>query len=295
MTKRASSGSPLRILVASDGSDQARLALTATVDFPWPDSAEVCAVVVQQRGSTYSPAVEAAMQRGADLTAEEARRSLAKRWQYARAVVARASPVKGVLDEAKRFGADVIVTGWRGHGSVRRILNGSVSRNVIRQATCSVLVVRRQMHCPREIVLGFDGSVEAQQAVHLLSRLSPKAGHVTIVRVADQVPVPHNALVSKKIMAMVREEVTRINAEKSGQERSETKRAAEVLRSAGWNVRTVFKTGAPLNALRTAMQESRADLLVIGARGTSGLRQMLLGSVAEGMLSECPVSILIAR
>jgi nucleotide-binding universal stress UspA family protein len=166
---------------------------------------------------------------------------------------------------------------------------------VIRQATCSVLVVRKEIQRAGEIVLGFDGSAEAQQAVQLLSKLSPTTGRVTIVRVADQVPVPGHALVSSKVMATVREEVKRINAEKAAHARIETKHAADALKEAGWNVRTAMKAGAPLKALLTMVEEAGADLLVIGARGTSGLRQVLLGSVVEGALNQCPVSLLIAR
>jgi nucleotide-binding universal stress UspA family protein len=295
MTERDSTKRGLRILVATDGSDQARLAVAAAVDFPWRDDSEVRAVVVQQGHSMYSPTVAAALQRGATLAAEDARRFLAKRWRDATAVVNSESPAKGVIDEAKALGADVIVMGWRGHGPVRRILDGSVSRNVIRQATCSVLVVRKEIQRAGEIVLGFDGSAEAQQAVQLLSKLSPTTGRVTIVRVADQVPVPGHALVSSKVMATVREEVKRINAEKAAHARIETKHAADALKEAGWNVRTAMKAGAPLKALLTMVEEAGADLLVIGARGTSGLRQVLLGSVVEGALNQCPVSLLIAR
>jgi len=295
MNERVSSKKGFRILVATDGSDQARSAVAATVDFPWPDGSEARAVVVQQGHSIYSPTVATALQRGATLAAEDARRLLAKRWHDATAGVTSASPVQGILDEAKVLGADVIVTGWRGYGAVRRILDWSVSRNVIRQASCSILVVRREIRRAGEIVLGFDGSVESQQAIHLLSKLSPTARRVIVVRVVDQVPVPGHALVPSKVMATVREEVKRINAEKLAHAKSETKHAAHVLKEAGWNVRTVMKTGAPLKALLTTVEESGADLLVIGARGTSGIRQVLLGSVVEGALNQCPVSMLIAR
>jgi nucleotide-binding universal stress UspA family protein len=37
----------------------------------------------------------------------------------------------------------------------------------------------------------------------------------------------------------------------------------------------------------------RADLLVVGARGVTGLTHMLLGSVAEGALNRSSVPILI--
>jgi nucleotide-binding universal stress UspA family protein len=44
-----------------------------------------------------------------------------------------------------------------------------------------------------------------------------------------------------------------------------------------------------------AVAEARPDLLVLGARGTSGIGRLLLGSVAEGALDQAPVSVLIGR
>jgi nucleotide-binding universal stress UspA family protein len=43
---------------------------------------------------------------------------------------------------AEELGADLIVMGCRGHGGIRRVIEGSVSDGVIRHARCPVLVVR---------------------------------------------------------------------------------------------------------------------------------------------------------
>jgi nucleotide-binding universal stress UspA family protein len=53
--------------------------------------------------------------------------------------------------------------------------------------------------------------------------------------------------------------------------------------------------GEPLRDLLGAVAASRAQLLVVGARGTSGVRYLLLGSVAEGALNQSPVAVLLAR
>jgi nucleotide-binding universal stress UspA family protein len=158
-----------------------------------------------------------------------------------------------------------------------------------------VLVVRQKLRRGGEIVVGFDGSIEAHQAIQLMSKLSPTEGRITIVRVADRMPVPGHALVSSRTMATIREEVRRIDAEKLVLARSETQRAVDGLKEAGWRVRTIVTCGAPLKDLLTTVENVGADLLVIGARGTRGIRHVLLGSVAEGALNQCPVSTLIAR
>jgi nucleotide-binding universal stress UspA family protein len=72
-------------------------------------------------------------------------------------------------------------------------------------------------------------------------------------------------------------------------------RAAAELRRTGWRSRTMLLHGEPLRDLLGAVAASRAQLLVVGARGTSDVRHLLLGSVADGALNQSRVAVLIAR
>ncbi len=49
-----------------------------------------------------------------------------------------------IVDEAKEFGADLIVVGSHGYGFFERMLLGSISSYVVHHAPCSVLVVRNK-------------------------------------------------------------------------------------------------------------------------------------------------------
>ena len=98
----ATTAVPFRVLVASDGSSQAQAAIATVVTFPWPVQTLVQAVARQGRGT---PGITASV-----------RRALARRWPDAEVVVVDKPPVDGILSEAQRFRADVIVVGWRGHG-----------------------------------------------------------------------------------------------------------------------------------------------------------------------------------
>ena len=51
-------------------------------------------------------------------------------------------PGESIVDAAQAEGADMIVVGSHGRGTVGRFLIGSVSDYVVRQAACPVLVVR---------------------------------------------------------------------------------------------------------------------------------------------------------
>jgi len=186
----------------------------------------------------------------------------------------------------------VTVVGWRGHGAVRRLLMGSVSRGVVRGSTCAVLVVPRAQRV-RTIVVGFDGSPTAKRALALVGRLAaPQDGRVTLVHAAELMPIPSGFVPGA---AAVAREVRRQNTLRARTATRALARAAAGLTRRGWHPSPVVRHGEPLRELLGALAASRAQLLVVGARGTSGVRRLLLGSVAEGALSRSPVAVLVVR
>ena len=286
-----------RVLVASDGSASAKAAVTTVLGFPWPARTRVQGVTASLVPPNYRQAVVlAALGRTAQAIAASARRTLSRRWPEAEVTVVSTPPVAAVLREAARFDADVIVLGWRGHGAVRRFLVGSVSRGVVRDARCAVLVVRRRQREVRRIVVGVDGSANAQRAVGLLNRLpAPRGGHVTLVSAVDHTGVPSHPLAPRAAAATLVAEVKRINADSMAQAEKALASAEAVLTGAGWRVRTRVTVGAPLRELLAIVDSADADLLVVGARGVGGMHRLLLGSVAEGALNRCPVPVLVVR
>lgn len=287
----------INVVVATDGSAAATAAVATTVRFPWPDGARAFGVVAKGGRADYrSSILLAALDRSADLVATNTRRALLRRWPDAQVRVVDASPVAAVLREAARRRAAVVVMGWRGHGAVRRLLVGSVSRGVVRNARCAVLVVRRPLREVRRIVIGFDGSAYSRRAMELIASLNPpRGGRVSLLTAAEIMHVPSQALVLADTRMAVAAEVTRINVERLAQARKALDRATKTLTATGWKVDGVVTRGAPLRDLLAMVANTRADLLVVGARGVSGVRRLLLGSVAEGALNRSPVPVLIVR
>jgi nucleotide-binding universal stress UspA family protein len=283
-----------RVLVATDGSEHARAAIATAVSFPWPAHTKVRVVAARRTRAEYRRSILlSALDRGADAAAETARRSLSRRWPDVAVAVVDKVPVKGILEQAEKFAADVIVIGWRGHGALRRLLMGSVSRAVVRGARCSVLVVRRRVRV-RRIVVGLDGSAMAKRAVAVVEGLLPPAdGRVVLHTVVEVMGVPSHGGVPRVVA--VSREVKRINAKRAKAAARELNRAVARLKRAGWHTRTVLTSGEPLRDLLKTVAGARPQLLVVGARGASGIRQLLLGSVAEGALNRSPVPVLIAR
>lgn len=293
MAKRAN----FRILAGVDGSAHSRAALAALLRGPWPGDARVRVVVARRiRGPHQRSILLSALDGRADDAAEQARRKLAQRWPDAEVIVVDKSASDGILSEARKFRADLIAMGWRGYGAARGLLMGSVSRAVVRGAKCAVLVVRRTPVRMRKIMLAFDGSPNAARAVDLVGRLTPsRDGQVTLIQVVQLVVPTSRGPSVGGIRASITDELRRINAERSETAERALRKAAKDLDRAGWRTRTELKIGEPLRELIHTANASGMDLIVVGARGTSGVRHLLLGSVAEGVLSRSPVPVLLAR
>lgn len=58
--------------------------------------------------------------------------------------ISNGSPKRVILEEAKNWGADLIIVGSHGYGFWSRTMLGSVSNSLIRHAPCPVLVVREK-------------------------------------------------------------------------------------------------------------------------------------------------------
>lgn len=64
---------------------------------------------------------------------------------HAAAVAKLGEPSRQIIDTGRECGADLIVTGSRGIGTLRRLVGGSVAHDVLLHARSSVLVVRGQV------------------------------------------------------------------------------------------------------------------------------------------------------
>jgi len=64
---------------------------------------------------------------------------------------------------------------------------------------------------------------------------------------------------------------------------------------AGFPVEKHVKEGDPAHSILDVANEQNAELIVVGARGNSGLRRFMLGSVSGKLAHHAPTSLLIVR
>jgi len=73
------------------------------------------------------------------------------------------------------------------------------------------------------------------------------------------------------------------------------KRLDEVLKQAHVTAETLITVGAAGSAIIETASEKKAQLIVVGTVGRTGLRRALLGSVAEAVAKGAPCSVLVVR
>jgi len=145
---------PTRILLATDGSEQAELAALTSVDLADATDSELHVVhvgVVPIFLKSYPGTLgyERTLYEQIEEMSRELLRKQTWRVKVAGGTVAGAHLRIGQVDLeivalAEELQADLIVMGSRGLGGVRRALMGSVSDSVVRHAHCPVLVVRQE-------------------------------------------------------------------------------------------------------------------------------------------------------
>jgi nucleotide-binding universal stress UspA family protein len=130
----------MRILVGYDGSDVSRRALVHAAELVGRGGeVDVINVIAAQPVSSRVDGFGDGERRRQRNLLREARSLLRERDVRMGAVRAVGDPTTEIRAAAENSGARVIVVG-RGSG-LRRLLNGSVSTRLIRQAPCDVLVV----------------------------------------------------------------------------------------------------------------------------------------------------------
>jgi nucleotide-binding universal stress UspA family protein len=143
---------PTRILLATDGSEEAQLAALRAVDIAENTDSELHVVhvgVIPTFLESYPGTLgyERKLYEQIEEMSRELLRKQTWRVKVAGGTVAGAHLRMGQVDleivaSAKELGVDLIVMGCRGHRGIRRAIEGSISDAVIRRAPCPVLVVR---------------------------------------------------------------------------------------------------------------------------------------------------------
>jgi nucleotide-binding universal stress UspA family protein len=206
-------------------------------------------------------------------------------------VVARGRPADVLLNEADDLRADLLVVGSRGLGVGASALVGSVSAALVDHASCPVLVARRP--AVTRILVTTDGSRSAEAIPAVLLAWSVfRDAPIDVLSVAPVTDRVGAALLSGLSIAEQRSVGA---AHEVNRHRVMADEMAARFVAGGWHADGALRYGDAPSQIEAAAVEWGADLIVTGSRGLSGLRRMLIGSVAHHVLLHSPCSVLVMR
>lgn len=287
----------MNILFVTDGSDCSLSAAQFLTTLPLAASATVTVLsVADGLPDEYYPDSAATRQLQADLTeharqvADQASRAIA--WPAAVTVTARyGRPARVIGEVAAEAACDLVVMGSHGRTGLRRFLLGSVSRDVLLHAPCSVLIGRAPIGCsprPLKLLIAHDGGPVGDALVERAATtiLSPDAT-VQVIHVMQTVNIYRQDL-RQRLSAHWAERRTAANARIDA--------ATLRLRSKCSNVQgQVIEAPSISNTLLDQAQDMGADLILVGIASASDARRLLLGSVAARVAEHSACSVWVER
>ena len=199
----------------------------------------------------------------------------------------------GILEYAEMHAVDLIVMGTQGQRRLKRLFMGSVAEEVVREATCPVMVIREHDRSFADKGIGrllvpLDLSENSFAVLPYAKSLAAEYGStMEVLHVFEDVNVPGIYGDIKNPLYDLPEARPRVEAE--------MRRAVES--AGGPEVKVAYEMGRGV-AARTIIdyvEERAVDLVVITSHGLSGVEQFVFGSVAEKVMQGANCAVLVVK
>jgi hypothetical protein len=141
-----------------------------------------------------------------------------------------------------------------------------------------------------KILIALDDSAHSDHALDFVTRMRWPAGSRVIVLTALQsvattlAAAQEPGAVSPDLLQEQRQRLEELVG-----------RAEGTLRESGFSTESRILAGDPREVLVQVARSERADLLVVGSRGRTGLTKLMLGSVSSHVVTHSPCSVLVVK
>jgi|GEM_PF-336872 len=202
------------------------------------------------------------------------------------------TPSEAIVQYAVENNMDVIVMGTNGYKGLRRLVLGSVTANVAREAPCTVITVRNVTGIidktdpfDRILVpvdLEENSETQLKEAALLAQKMNAA---LRVVHVIEPFPLPTWAMNSEMLNDLIPSHVEHVKT-----------RLNELVKKAveGVEAEIVVAEGKAAASIVQQAEEYNADLVVMTPRSSDWMEKVPLGSVAERVMasSDHPVYLL---
>jgi nucleotide-binding universal stress UspA family protein len=199
--------------------------------------------------------------------------------------VMRGTPHRRVNGLADRIDADLIIVGSRGQSPLEQRLIGSTARNMARTTVRPLLLQRiveadddhevANEHLFERVLYATDFSENAERAFDQFQHLSTATQEATLVHVA---PPERRSGSEADTVQDARERLAEL---------------ADRLETTGIDTTVVVREGEAVEEILAVEAEVDPTTILIGARGQSPMRRLLLGSVSEELIARADSNVLL--
>jgi nucleotide-binding universal stress UspA family protein len=270
-----------KILLPLDGSENAERALPWAKRLAARETAQVVLFrVIPRNRHPEVPAADRAEARDYLLRLE-------KEFNYAgiptKVLLRRGAPAKEIVDVAREQECDLILMATRGGLKFRRWALGGVAERVIRRSSVPVLPIRGNLVLPRQghvrrVIVPVDGSKRAEATAWWAGRLAQllKAKLVFLHVYPDGNTRPRGW--TPRVFVALQNRLTKLCA-------SFTRHG----------VKASFRLQRGEAAARILNYADENDLILTTTHGFGGLKRWVFGSVAERLVQEATVPVLVYK
>jgi nucleotide-binding universal stress UspA family protein len=299
----------VKLLLAIDPTDSSDVVVSQVAARPWPDSTVARVLTVIDYAAVPSDLwreahgdmqiVRQEMHRRAEELVVHAisRLTAAGIQTETESAISEGDPRFEIVDKAIEWTADFIFVRSQIFRDITRWLLGSVSKAVLRDARCSVEIVRatREGATPHEqrgmkILLATDGFEFSKAAASSVAgRPWPDNSEARVVSCAD----PFGFSVEEEFGSI--EEFDDRRESFMTREEKAVHEAMEIVSSGGLKTTGEVLGGYPKAAIVDEAKKWGADLVVVGSHGRRGIERVILGSVSEAVAMHAPCSVEVIR
>jgi nucleotide-binding universal stress UspA family protein len=283
---------PTKILLATDGSEDAAQATEVAADLANRTGSELHVVHVWHDvpGPYRHAFVKRELHRqGQEILDEEVRKIDESGGSVTEAHLRGGRTSNEIIDLSEELAVGLLVVGSRGMGTVRRILMGSHSEEIVHHAHVPVLVVRQGDSAwpPSRVVVGEDFSDDARKAGEIGASIAAlyEAEVVLIYAHPDLPEVPPGE--TRDVAVRELDDI------RSRDEERLEERADELEEILGRRPEILVSDGYPAAVVLDTASEEERPLTAVGSRGLAGITRTRLGSVSTKVVTAARGTVLV--
>lgn len=299
----------MKVLLAIDSSELSEAVVSAVERRPWPPDTVICVLTVIDLLALTSavgylePFIKSENE-AAKALVEKVSARLGDRKLQTTTLAVEGYPGTTIVEQAEKWGADLVFVGSHGHGGFVRFLLGSIAKAVVQNAPCSVEIVRHPKHDKdhpdhdraaeppdgMRILLASDGSeFSAAAARSIAARPWPAGSEIRIISVVEPIARAADPWYAAGAVA------ERVREDDIKRSHEAVTAAQEIIAGSGIKNDIAVLEGSPKRRIVEDSREWGAHLVIVGSHGRRGLTRYLLGSVSEAVAMHAPCSVEVIR